>query len=174
MRFILASSSPRRKELLKKVVSDFCVIVPDAEETEEGTPEEIAKANAQRKGRAVAGERVIACDTLVALNGKVYGKPHTAENAEKMLTELSGKTHEVISGLYVRLGEKEYLSAERSTVTFYDLSPEKIKEYVDTYQPFDKAGAYGIQDGFVVKSYAGSYDNIVGLPTEKLKEILGG
>ena len=159
---------------MKKVVSDFCVIIPDAEETEEGTPEEIAKTNAQRKGRAVEGENVIACDTLVALDGKIYGKPHTAEKAEKMLAELSGKTHEVISGLYVRINDKEYLSAERSTVTFYDLSPEKIKEYVEKYRPLDKAGAYGIQDGFVVRSYAGSYDNIVGLPTEKLKEILGG
>ena len=159
---------------MKKVVSDFCVIIPDAEETEEGTPEEIAKTNALKKGRAVEGKNVVACDTLVALDGKIYGKPHTAEKAEKMLAELSGKTHEVISGLYVRINDKEYLSAERSTVTFYDLSPEKIKEYVEKYRPFDKAGAYGIQDGFVVKSYAGSYDNIVGLPTEKLKEILGG
>ncbi len=174
MNFILASSSPRRKELLKKVISDFSVIVPDVTESEEGTPEEIAKNNAQKKGRAVHGENVIACDTLVAFGGKIYGKPYTAENAVKMLTELSGKTHEVISGLYVRIGEKEYLSAEKSAVTFFNLSSEKIKEYVEKYKPFDKAGAYGIQDGFVVRSFSGSYDNIVGLPTEKLTEILGG
>lgn len=174
MSFILASSSPRRKELLKKVISDFSVIIPDVTETEEGTPEEIAKSNALKKGRAVQGENVIACDTLVALGGKIYGKPYTAENAEKMLKELSGKTHEVISGLYVRIGNKEYLLAEKSAVTFFDLSTKQIKEYVEKYKPFDKAGAYGIQDGFVVRSFSGSYDNIVGLPTEKLTEILGG
>ena len=172
MRTVLASSSPRRKELLKTIVSDFSVVVPDVSEAETGTPEEIAKENAVRKGRAVPGEVVIACDTIVAYDGVVYGKPHTAEKAVEMLTALSGKTHEVLSGLYVRIKNKEHISVERSEVTFRTLTPEQIQEYVTEYRPFDKAGAYGIQDGYVVLSYRGSYDNIVGLPTEKLKQIL--
>ena len=157
---------------MKKIVSDFCILVPDVSESETGTPEEIAKENAALKGRAVPGEKVIACDTLVALGNKIYGKPHTEQTAVEMLKELSGKTHEVISGLYVRTGEKEDVCAVRSTVTFYALTEEDIYRYVNRYKPLDKAGAYGIQDGCVVKEYAGSYDNIVGLPTEKLREIL--
>lgn len=174
MQTILASSSPRRKELLKKIISDFSVINPDVPEAETGTPEEIARENAIRKGRSVQGERVIACDTVVALNGIVYGKPHTEEKAVEMLTALSGRTHEVLSGLYVRIGQKEYISVERSEVTFRSLTKERILEYVSACRPLDKAGAYGIQDGYVVLSYKGSYDNIVGLPTERLQEILEG
>ena len=171
MKVILASSSPRRKELLKKIVSDFSVVSPDAEETEEGVPEEIAEKNAVAKGRAVEGECVVACDTIVAMDGKIYGKPYTEERAKEMLRELSGRTHEVISGLYVRVKGKEYVSTEKSEVTFRSLTEEEITFYVTRFHPLDKAGAYGIQDGFVVEKYEGSYDNIVGLPTEKLREI---
>ena len=172
MQTVLASSSPRRKELLKKVISDFSVFVPDVSETETGTPDKIAYENALRKGRAAEGERVIACDTLVALDGVIYGKPHTEQKAKEMLSALSGKTHEVLSGLYVRIGKKEFISVEKSEVTFRDLTQEEIERYVAEYKPLDKAGAYGIQDGAVVLSYSGSYDNIVGLPTEKLRKIL--
>ncbi len=172
METVLASSSPRRKELLKKLVSDFSVVVPSVEEKETGTPEEIARENAVLKGRAVPGERVIACDTLVALDGRIFGKPHSEEEAKEMLSSLSGKTHEVISGLYVRTKGKESISVERSFVAFRSLTKEQIDRYVKEFCPLDKAGAYGIQDGFVVESYEGSYDNIVGLPTEKLKNVL--
>ena len=100
------------------------------------------------------------------------GCPKNQVDAEIMLASLSGKTHQVLSGLYVRIGGKERIEVERSEVTFRDLSTEQIKEYVAVCKPLDKAGAYGIQDGYVVASYSGSYDNIVGLPTEKLQKIL--
>ncbi len=128
--------------------------------------------NAKAKGRAVPGECVIACDTVVSLGNEVLGKPYTAKKATEMLKKLSGKTHRVISGLYVRVRGKETICAERSDVTFYTLSDRQIDEYVEKFRPFDKAGAYGIQDGMVVEKYVGSYDNIVGLPTERVKEIL--
>lgn len=171
-KIILASSSPRRRELLSKV-ADFSVCVPDAEELQSGDPVFVAQKNALLKGRSIKEECdvVIACDTVVALDGKIYGKPGTADNAVKMLQALRGRAHEVISGVYVRTDE-ELVFFERSTVRIKKLSDREIKNYVDNYSPLDKAGAYGIQDGEIVEGYDGDYDNIVGLPMERITKIL--
>ena len=169
---ILASSSPRRRELLQKITRDFVVVNPVCEEISVGDPIYIAETNATLKGRAVQGEFVLACDTLVAMNGKIYGKPHTVENAVAMLRELVGKTHEVVSGVYVRYRGQERIFHDCSFVTFYPLTEEQIVRYVREYSPLDKAGSYGLQDGVVVESFRGSSDNVIGLPTEKIEEVL--
>ncbi len=172
---VLASSSPRRKELLKKLFDEYLIRIPAVDESVcETEPERIASAIAAKKGRAVTeGDVVIACDTIVVSpEGKIFGKPHGREEAASMLAALSGKAHEVISGLYVRIDKKERICFEKSTVFFRDLTAEDIEKYIDGYCVYDKAGAYAIQDGQVVEHFEGSYDNIVGLPTEKLEKIL--
>lgn len=172
-KIILASTSPRRRELLGALTKNFTVIAPAAEEINEGEPKKIALKNAIAKGKSVE-ERcdvLIACDTVVALDGRVYGKPLTAERAVAMLRELRGRTHTVVSGVYLRAGEKEYAYTEESGVELRDLSDEEIARYVEACKPFDKAGAYGIQDGLIVRSYTGDYDNIVGLPMRKIREV---
>lgn len=159
---------------MQNIIEDFVTCVPVCEETAVGEPQEIALNNAIIKARACSeGDIVIACDTLVAMNGKVYGKPHTAEKAVAMLRELNGKWHSVFSGVCVRALGKEITFVEQSKVKFNKLSLRQIKEYVKEFSPLDKAGSYGIQDGKVVESYIGDFDNIVGLPLTKLKEVLG-
>lgn len=171
-RFVLASSSPRRKALLHKILDDFVIVSPTAEEKETGVPVDVAETNALLKGRAVNAPFAIACDTIVVLGDKIYGKPLTRDVAFRDIRELSGKTHLVISGLYVRANGEETVTHETSYVTIKKLTDEEIYEYIDKYNPLDKAGAYGLQDGVVVEKFEGSEDNIVGLPTEKLREIL--
>ena len=149
-RFVLASSSPRRKALLHKILDDFVIVSPSAEEKETGVPVDVAETNALLKGRAVNAPFAIACDTIVVLGDKIYGKPLTRDVAFRDIRELS----------------------ETSYVTIKKLTDEEIYEYIDKYNPLDKAGAYGLQDGVVVEKFEGSEDNIVGLPTEKLREIL--
>lgn len=187
MYVILASNSPRRRELLLRICPDFTVLPADADETvEEGTsPEETVKILARRKAECVfkkaletgmvpAGERlvVIGSDTVVALDGKVLGKPKDAEDAKRMLRLLSGRTHAVYTGVCLRTVRGARVEAERSDVTFRRLSKEQIEAYVATGSPMDKAGAYGIQDGAVVAGYTGSYTNIVGLPCERTEKML--
>lgn len=173
MKVILASTSPRRKELLGSFIKDLEIVSPDAEEVEEGAPEVVALSNAIAKGRSVdiPCDMLIACDTVVALDNVIYGKPHTDDNARKMLRILSGRTHEVVSGVYLKVKGKEITFIERSFVTIKQLTDKEIDEYVSECHPVDKAGAYGIQDGRIVESYRGDYDNIVGLPTARIKEI---
>ena len=160
---VLASSSPRRKELLHKITDDFIVRSPSCEEIETGDPVSVAIKNATLKGRATEGNFVLACDTVVELDGVIYGKPEDNEDAKRMLSALSGKTHCVISGYYVRYGEDENEGYDRSEVTFFDLTDEDIDNYVKKFRPLDKAGSYGIQDGVIVKKYDGSLDNIMKL-----------
>lgn len=169
---ILASSSPRRRELLLKL-TDFIVENPVADEISEGEPEFVAATNAKRKGRSVNTECdvVIACDTVVALDGKIFGKPHTKENAVGMLRVLRGKTHEVISGVYVKIDGEEIVFTEKSYVDIKDMTDAEIEKYVSEYLPLDKAGAYGIQDGEVAEKFEGDYDNIVGLPLYRIRKI---
>jgi septum formation protein len=173
-KIILASSSPRREMLLHKLVSDFDIVIPSDKEIDIGKPDEIAIANAIMKGKSINCnyDVLIACDTLVALDGKIYGKPNNVENACNMLRELSGRTHSVFSGVYVSVKGQEFTFTEISKVTFKSLTNDKIIEYVNKYKPLDKAGSYGIQDKEIVSSYEGEYDNIVGLPTNRLREIL--
>ncbi|MBO5304270.1 MAG: septum formation protein Maf [Clostridia bacterium] len=169
---ILASASPRRRELLHKITDDFVIDVPYCDEIDSGDPAYVARENATLKGKSLEGSFVLACDTLVALDGEIFGKPHDYDDAVRMLKKLSNRTHEVISGVYVRHGEEETIYSEKSEVTFHLLTEEDIKTYIEKFQPFDKAGSYGIQDGMIIKDFVGSYDNVMGLPTESLREIL--
>jgi len=173
MKVVLASASPRRHQLLKELFADFDICIPTADEHFVGScPSETVIELATRKIKDIDGELVIGCDTIVYFQGNYYGKPYNRDKALAMLAKLSGNTHEVYSGLAIAYQGKVYQGRERSTVTFKALVQEQLEVYVDTYKPYDKAGAYGIQDEFLVKGYSGSYKNIMGLPVEKLKDIL--
>ncbi len=173
---ILASNSPRRKELLKKLV-DFSVQPAVAEEFSDATdPKQYATDLAKHKAREVSLQNkdaiVIGCDTVVDLDGAILGKPQDEADAFKMLSSLSGKTHFVHTGVCVLHGEKEACFCESTAVTFRQLCDEEIWQYVKSGAPMDKAGAYGIQECNFVQGFVGSYDNVVGLPTERLGEVL--
>ena len=173
---ILASASPRRRELLALAGVDFTVQTADVEEeTAPGlTPAETVKQLAEIKAAAVAEKNpsctVIGADTVVASEGKILGKPKTREEAYEMLGSLSGKTHHVYTGVCIMNGEEKTVFAEETAVTFYELSDDEIYSYVDTGDCYDKAGAYGIQSGgcTLVKKIDGDYFNVVGLPVARL------
>ena len=172
---MLCSASPRRRALLAKLVSRFDVTKSDAaERSAYRRPHLRVMDLAREKGRSIssADAVVIASDTLVYRNGKCYGKPSSREDARKMLAELSGKRHSVYTGVYVAIGGNEILFYDKASVLFYPLSEADIDNYLEKYAPYDKAGAYGIQDGVAVRSYRGSFDTIMGLPTEKLGKVL--
>ena len=182
MELILASASPRRKQILAETGARFRVVVSEGEERPDLSlpPEEIVKALARQKAENVfaryPGAAVLGADTIVYFEGEVLGKPESEEDAEKMLRRLSGKTHSVYTGYCILAGARRIEGACRTEVVFNDLSEQFIREYVAGGSPMDKAGAYGIQDDArLVKEYRGSYTNIVGLPREeiaaKLKEI---
>ncbi len=179
-RFILASASPRRKELLEKAGYAFEIRVSDADESLPAgiTPAEAVRLNAARKARAVAkqcpGAVVLGCDTVVAIDGAILGKPQDAAEAKDMLRRLSGNTHTVYSGVCITDGETETVFAAATDVTFYELSDRTIDAYVATKEPMDKAGAYGIQGlGCVlVKEISGDYSNVVGLPLSESARAL--
>lgn len=179
MRVLLASKSPRRKELLKELLDDFDVKVFSADENFLGkTPQETVKEISLRKLRAVDCkddyDLIIASDTLVFKDGVYYGKPKDRNDAIRMLKELEGKTHLVCSGIAIYYGGVEEAYAVTTGVTFYPMTEGQIENYLDTHYCLDKAGAYAVQDGVVVKEFNGSYTNVVGLPLEKLKEIFEG
>lgn len=178
MNVILASASPRRRQLLKELIPTFDIIpAKGAERVKEGIPpEEVACALATQKCSEVFAchpeSIVIGCDTIVVFEGTILGKPKDKQDALRMLTMLSGKTHEVITGVCIRKGDSKWVEYEKSVVEFNSLTQEFIERYIEGGSPMDKAGAYGIQDGGVVKRYVGSYSNIVGLPLERLKKML--
>lgn len=173
---ILASKSPRRQELLKKIFPDFVVRVSDADETTLGLQPEKETINiALQKASSVQydfDDIVIGADTIVYFDNKFIGKPKDFDDAVNILTFLSGNVHEVYTGFVVLNKGNVYSDYDRSTVKFKKLSKQEIIDYVTLNKPFDKAGAYGVQDGVTVESYQGSLDNIKGLPTEKLFELL--
>ncbi len=173
MKLILASSSPRRRELLKLADLDFEVIVSDVDEcfSETLLPNEAVELLSKRKAQAVKSIApkdavVLAADTVVAYGGKILGKPHSDEEAFDMLKMLSGKTHNVFTGVCIIGNGKELNYSVKSEVKFYDLTDDEIKAYIATGEPSDKAGAYGIQGkgSLLVESINGDYFNIVGLP----------
>lgn len=175
-KIILASSSPRRKELLTTAGIEFEIHVKEVDETvPEGTPpEEAAKMTAAKKAAAVAEDFtdcvVIGADTIVVANGKILGKPKDKADAQSMLRMLSGDEHEVITGVCIIKNGKSETFAKISKVKFYDLTDEEISAYVATGEPMDKAGSYGIQ-GLgcrLVESIEGDYFNIVGLPVAEV------
>jgi septum formation protein len=178
---ILASKSPRRQELLQLMGLDFKVVLREVDETyPEGlSPTEIAVHIAEKKAKAfdevIHDEIVITADTIVCLEGKILGKPENEEHAFEILSDLSGKRHEVITAVCLLRNHQLTSFYEISEVFFKTLSDEQIRHYISTYAPMDKAGAYGIQEwiGLVaVEKINGSYSNIVGLPTQRLYEEL--
>lgn len=176
--FILASSSPRRKQLLSKLVDDFRIVSPDVDERALHLgPSELAAEESKIKAYAVAShypdDEILACDTIVVLDGKVLGKPENEENAKEMLSSLSGRKHVVLSG-YTYIGKgKEITRTVATDVYFNVLSEELIADYVAKKKPLDKAGSYGIQDGYpLVERIVGSYDNVMGLPTEDIAKFV--
>lgn len=177
MELILASNSPRRKELLSKLNYTFAVIPSVGEEVSTAKlPVDIAKELANRKAlevfKAYPDAVVIGCDTVVELDGQLLGKPKSVADAKQMLTALSGKTHLVHTGVCIVHKMGIWLFADTTEVVFSDLSAQQIDDYIATGSPMDKAGAYGIQDSGFVSRIVGSYDNVVGFPTERVAVIL--
>lgn len=179
---ILASSSPRRRELLSKYNLRFEVLTSDIDEKiyKDDEPVQIAMSLALEKvleiSKKIEKGIIIGADTIVVLDNKILGKPKDKLDAYNTLKGLSGKKHKVITGLSIIDVENniKVVDYEESLVHFYNLTDETIYKYIETEEPFGKAGSYGIQGygGLLVKSIEGSYDNIVGLPTAKLNKIL--
>ena len=176
---LLASNSPRREELLRGIDIDFEIkVLPDIDETYPSNLalEEVAEFVAQKKATSYysilkENELMITADTVVVLEGKIYGKPKDEEEAKEMLLALSGKTHRVISGVCLTSTTKQTFFSVTSDVEFSDLTNEEIEYYVERYSPLDKAGSYGVQEwiGYIgVKHISGSYYNIMGLPIQRL------
>ena len=180
MKIILASASPRRRELLGFITENFTVCVSDAEEITDPSlsPEETVRALAALKGEAVLAEHpddvIISADTIVVLDDKILGKPHSRDEAFCMLSSLSGRVHTVFTGVCVIYGDKKLCFAERTDVTFCDLSEDDINAYIETGEPFDKAGGYGIQGrgSVMISSITGDYYNVMGLPVARLNRLL--
>lgn len=174
---VLASQSPRRKELLNYITDEFSVIPSDYEEVlpeglkTEDVPIFLAAQKALDVSKSHPDELVIGCDTVVILGETILGKPKDKLEAFNMLSLLSGRTHKVISGVCLCLKGKTMSFSEETEVKFYDLSELEILSYIETNSPMDKAGSYGIQDGgaLFVESINGDYYNVMGLPVAKLK-----
>ena len=176
---ILASNSPRRKELLSGLNIPYEIkTLPDIDESypDSLVGEDIAIYIAKEKANAYLDQLddntlLITADTIVLLDGKVYGKPSDETDAKQMLRDLSGKTHQVITGVCITTKDKQVSFSVSSEVRFSKLDDDEIEYYVSNYKPFDKAGAYGVQEwiGYVAVEYiSGSYFNIMGLPIQRL------
>lgn len=180
MQIILASKSPRRKEILENLGVEFDIKVADADEScDIKAPDKLVMTIAERKGRAVLdeldekeknGTLLIACDTLVYAGGEFLGKPADRDDARRMLKLLSGSAHEVVSGLYLYFGGRE-VNRAASTKVFFDVMTESdIEKYIESGEPYDKAGAYAIQGkaSAYISGIEGDYFNVVGLPAHLL------
>ena len=186
VRIILASGSPRRKVLLEELGLDLTIRAADIDETP--NENEPAAAYVERlaieKGAAAiassdditSDDVVISADTIVVLDGDLLGKPSNDQHAEEMLRSLSGRTHEVFTGVAVRVGDDLTSLVERTVVHFAELSSEDISWYVGTSEPADKAGAYAMQGrgGAFVTAIEGSYDNVIGLPRHRIRPLIPG
>ncbi len=181
MKIVLASKSPRRRELLGKLVSDFEIITRETDETlPKGVhPSVGVEILAIRKGESVARELdanalVVSSDTLVELDGIPLGKPIDEGDAVRMLSELSGRTHHVHTGVAIHYKKKVFSGVDSAAVTFREISKEEISEYITGGEPMDKAGAYAIQGGGAkfVEKYEGEFDAIVGLGLKLTKKLI--
>jgi len=178
MKVLLASSSPRRRQLLSILLSDFECCSPDIDETErdDELPDRYVERLAVAKAThaSAANTLVIAADTCVALDGVILGKPATREHARTMLLSLSGRWHQVYTGLALLSPKKRHSCVIRTEVLFADLSPSLVEAYLETGEADDKAGAYGIQGagGSFVDSLHGSYSSVVGLPLSQTRSAL--
>ena len=181
-KLILASVSPRRADLLRQWEYDFVVVPSSAGEihSDDLSAGEVAQINAYRKARAVSKKFpdavTLGVDTLVALGTRLYGKPASLEDAARMVSELQGRTHTVVTGvclIYLR-GHRQKMFWEQTDVTFRKMTPEQIRHYHAQVNPLDKAGAYGIQEkgGMIIESLDGSLSNVAGLPMERLQPEL--
>ena len=166
---ILASGSPRRAKILKDLGVEFTVVKSDAPEVSyPHDPERTVRENALAKGAAVGDGKVLSADTIVWFDNRIYGKPRDLDEAKEYLRELSGNVHTVFTGVAYN-GDVKVV---KSGVKFRELSDAMIDEYVARVRPTDRAGAYDIDESgdLIVESYTGSYENIMGLPVEPLKE----
>jgi nucleoside triphosphate pyrophosphatase len=181
-KIILASQSPRRKQLLEWAEIPFEIIVKETDEHFPPglSPEEVAIYIARNKALAVQATRnddeiILAADTIVVVGDNILGKPVHREDAISMLLALSGDKHKVTTGVVIRKGQKEIAFADTTQVEFHDLSVRELEYYVDKYKPYDKAGAYAIQEwiGVVgIKSIHGDFYNVMGLPVSKVVQAL--
>ena len=180
-KYILASASPRRKQLLEWAELDFDIIVAHTDESYPSnlTPEEVAIYIAWQKAKAVREKTgnsatIIAADTIVVLNNEIIGKPKGREDAISILSKLSGQLHQVITGVAI-LGKEEVSFADVTEVEFHTLSRQQIEFYIDKYQPYDKAGAYAIQEWIGVTGISrinGDFYNVMGLPVSRVVKHL--
>lgn len=176
MDVILASSSPRRREIMGILTNDFLCIPPDINETApseisiEMHPQYIATQKARYVSKGYRGSLVIACDTSVIIDGKILNKPQNTEHARRMLKSLSGRTHKVITGCCISYETFERCFSVETDVEFFELTDNEIESYVQTNEPYDKAGGYGIQGhgALFVKSITGDYYNVVGMPISRI------
>lgn len=182
-KIILASQSPRRKQLLRQIgVETFDILVPEADESYDPSlpPEEIVSSICRKKSaaaRALAGGPgavIITADTMVFLDGRPLGKPRSEEEAYGMLSALSGRTHHVCTGVTVCRGERTETRTETTAVTFRALTEGEIRDYISTGEPFDKAGGYGAQGkaALFIPRIEGDYFNVMGLPLHLLGRML--
>ena len=181
-KFVLASKSPRRQELLKGIVPEFDIMLRDTAESYPETlqGEQIVEHLAKLKASAFEGELaenqlLITADTIVWIDNQVLGKPKDRAVAIEMLHQLSGRKHTVYTGVCLKTTQKERVFSAATDVYFRQLSDDEIAYYVDTYKPFDKAGSYGIQEwiGYVgIERIDGSYFNVMGLPVQRLYQEL--
>lgn len=178
---ILASQSPRRKQLLEWAEIEFDIIVKATEESypKNLSPSDVPIHIAREKANAVAeqtdGKIIIAADTIVVLGDDIIGKPWDREEAISILKRLSGSNHKVITGVVIRQKDKEISFSDTTDVEFHELTDQQIEFYVDKYQPFDKAGAYAIQEwiGVVgIKNISGDFYNVMGLPVSRVVQAL--
>ena len=180
MRYILASKSPRRRELLSEIVKEFDIVIKEVDETlpSDIHPQRGVEILAVRKGEAVAKEApdalVISSDTLVELGGVPLGKPKDEADAVRMLTSLSGKAHNVHTGVAVHYNGRVFSGVATTAVHFREMTRAEILDYVKSGDPMDKAGAYGIQSGGgkFVSGYDGDYDTVVGLSVALTKKLI--
>lgn len=181
MRVVLASKSPRRRELLGKIVPDFEIITRETDETLPSGihPREGVEILAVRKGEAVVGDvgndaLIISSDTLVELGGVPLGKPGSEDDALEILMELSGMTHNVHTGVAVHYRGRVFSGVDTSSVTFRKINEAEAREYIATGEPMDKAGAYAIQGigAKFVEKYEGEFDTIVGLGLKLTKKLI--
>ena len=184
---VLASQSPRRKQLMEWAEVNFDVIAPVTDEAfpETMPVEEVPVHIARNKALAVKNgydynrydiqSPIVAADTVVVLNNQIIGKPESRNDAIRILSSLSGKRHQVITGVVILAGEKEVCFADITSVWFHELTEEQISFYVDKYEPYDKAGAYAIQEWIGVtgiKSIEGDFYNVMGLPVSRVLQAL--
>lgn len=181
MKYVLASKSPRRQELMKLISSDFVVASEDINEESSYTlsPIKAVEDIAKRKGEAVEKfypkDLIISADTIVVLDNQIIGKPVDKTDAKRILKELSNKIHYVHTGFRIKYLSKEIVSHVTSEVIFNDLSDELIDKYIASGSPLDKAGAYGVQDNDrfpIIKKVIGSIDNVIGFPVKEIKEAV--